>query len=155
MAAVSQPAVTYLTQVSECERGRLEIGRARSNIESMISRLSRLLILLAAAGVAYAGPVAACLCVAEPMDEMPCCPDDAQQQDHSNCAQPDSAVSAACDPVPTDLLPVGTQDLSPPIAISAALPPRSVRGPPASSIATPPPHHDSPPIYLLTLRLRI
>ena len=134
----------------------MEIGRARSNIESMISRLSRLLILFAAAGVAYAGPVAACVCFAEPMEEMPCCPDDARQQDHSNCAQPDSAVNAACDPVPADLLSAaGTQDLSPPVAISAALPPWSVRGPPASSSATSPPPHDSPPIYLITLRLRI
>ncbi|HEX5059408.1 MAG TPA: hypothetical protein VFV99_08620, partial [Kofleriaceae bacterium] len=121
----------------------------------MISRLSRVLILLAAAGVAYAGPVAACLCVDGPADEMPCCPDDVQQQDHSNCPQPDSEVAVACDTVPADLLPAGTQDLSPPVAISAALPPWAVHGPPVWSITTSPPHHHSPPIYLVTLRLRI
>ena len=134
---------------------RLEIGRAGSKIARMLTRFSRVLVLLAAAGVVYAGPLAACVCVAERMDEMPCCPDDAEQQDHSNCTQPDSEVNAACDTVPADLLPAGTQDLSPPIAISAALPPWSVHGPPVSSIATSLPPHDSAPIYLITLRLRI
>jgi hypothetical protein len=64
-------------------------------------------------------------------------------------------MSAACDPVPADVLSAGTPDLSPPIAISAALAPWSVHGPAASAIATAPPPHDVPPIYLITLRLRI
>jgi len=120
----------------------------------MLTRFSRALILLAAAGVAYAGPVAACLCVTEAMEQMPCCPDDARQQDQAPCAQPDSAAAVACDPVPTDLLAT-VQDLSPPVAISAGLVLPSVHGPPASSLASSPPPHDSPPIYLTTLRLRI
>jgi hypothetical protein len=121
----------------------------------MISRLSRLLIVLTAAVVAYAGPVAACLCVNEPAKEMPCCPDDVQQQDHSNCPQSDSELTAACDTVPADFVPAGTQDLSLPVALSAAPPPWVVHGPPAASIATSPPHRHSSPIYLVTQRLRI
>lgn len=144
-----------LTQVSESRRGRLETAGTGSKIGPMLTRFTRALILLAAAGAVYAGPVAACLCVAEPMEAMPCCPDDAQQQDHSNCAQPDSELNAACDPVPADILSAGTQDLSPPIAIFGALAPWSVHGPPVSAIATSPPPHNFPPIYLITLRLRI
>lgn len=120
----------------------------------MLTRFVRALILLAAAGVAYAGPVTACLCVTEPMERMPCCPDDARQQDQAPCALPDSAAAVACDPVPTDLL-AAAQDLSPPVAVSAGLVLPSVHGPPVSSLATSLPPHDSPPIYLTTLRLRI
>ena len=134
---------------------RLETGCAGGNITCMLTRFSRVLVLLAAAGVAYAGPVAACVCVAEPMEEMPCCPDDAEQQNHSDCSQLGFEANAACDTVPAELLPAGTQDLSPPVAISAVLPPWSVHGPPVPSIATSLPPHDSAPIYLITLRLRI
>ncbi len=119
----------------------------------MLTRFARALILFAAAGVVYAGPVAACLCVADATEQMPCCPDDVRQ-DQAPCAQPDSAVAVACDPVPTDLL-AAAQDLSPPVAVSAGLVLPSVHGPPASSLATSLPPHDSPPIYLTTLRLRI
>jgi hypothetical protein len=143
-----------LTHVSEFV-GRLAIGGVGSKIAQMFARFSRVLVLLAAAGVVYAGPVAACLCAAEPVRQMPCCPDDAQQQDQSDCRQPDSQANAVCDPVPVDLLAAGTLDLSPPIAISAALPSWSVHGPPRAALATFPPPHDSPPIYLITLRLRI
>ena len=121
----------------------------------MPSRLLRVLILLAVTSVAYAGPVATCLCLADPADEMPCCPDDLQQQDQSNGSQPESAVAGACDTLPADLLRAGTEDLPPPAAVLAALPPWSVHGPPASSITASPPLHDSRPIYLITLRLRI
>lgn len=121
----------------------------------MLMRFARTLILLAVAGVAYAGPLAACVCAAEPMDEMPCCPDDAQQHGQSPCTQPNE-MNAPCDAVPADLLAAGSQDLSPPIAISAALPSSWLaHGPPLTSIATTPPPHDSPPIYLITGRLRI
>ena len=122
----------------------------------MLSRFARTLILLAVAGVAYAGPVAACVCAVNPMDEMPCCPDNAQQQDQSNCTQPDSDLSTVCDPAPADVVTAGSHDLSPPIAISMVLPSSwPTRGPPAPSIATAPPPHDFPPVYLTTLRLRI
>jgi hypothetical protein len=121
----------------------------------MLTRFSRILILLAAAGVAYAGPLAACVCVAAPIDAMPCCPDAAEQLDQSDCIQPDSELNAACEPAPADLLPAGTLDLSPPIAISAALPPWAVHGPPDSSTAISRPPPEFPPIYLITLRLRI
>lgn len=121
----------------------------------MLMRFARTLFLLAVAGVAYAGPLAACVCAAEPMDEMPCCPDDAQQHGQSPCTQPDE-MNAPCDAVPADLLPVGTHDLSPPIAISSALPSLwFVRGPPLKSIASTPPPDGSSPIYLITGRLRI
>jgi hypothetical protein len=121
----------------------------------MLSRFARTLILLAVAGVAYAGPVAACVCAADAMDEMPCCPDNLQHHGQSNCPQPDSGVNAVCDPAPADFLSAGSLDLSLPIAISAALRLWFVPGPPISSIATSPSPHDSPPIYLITGRLRI
>ena len=122
----------------------------------MLMRFARTLILLAAAGVAYAGPVAACVCAADAMNEMPCCPDDVQQPGQSPCAQPDAEMNAPCDAVPADLLPTGSQDLSVPVAISAGVPSSwLVHGPPLSPTATPPPPHDSRPIYLITGRLRI
>lgn len=120
----------------------------------MLTRFTRAWILFAAAGIAYAGPIAACLCVADVMEQMPCCPDDARQQDQAPCEQPDSAAAVACNPVPTDLL-AAAQDPSPPVAVSAGLVLSSVHGPPASSLATSLPPHASPPIYLTTLRLRI
>lgn len=121
----------------------------------MLTRFTRVLILLAAAGVTYAGPLAACLCAVAATQQMPCCPDDAQQLDQSVCMQPDSAASVTCDPVATDLLSTGTYDLAPPIAFAATQLPSFVHDPPTPSIAIAPPPHASPPIYLTTLRLRI
>ena len=122
----------------------------------MLGRFSRILLLVAAAGVAYAGPVAACVCAAAAfMSEMPCCPDEAQPPDQSKCAQPDAELRAACDPVPADGLAAGTHDVFPPIALSAAPLPQLVHGPPRSALAAPLASHQSPPLYLTTLRLRI
>jgi hypothetical protein len=149
------PLSARLTHVSEFAGGGLARAGARGTIGAMLARFSRILILLAVAAVVYAGPVAACVCAAELAPEMSCCPDDAQQQDRSDCMQSDSAASAVCDPVPADLLAAGMPDLSPPIAIAAAPPPWSVHGPPPAALATSPPPHDSPPVYLVTLRLRI
>lgn len=156
LVRTARDAGTYPpNRIVDCDLTRLEIDPDGSKIGPMSSRLLRVVILLAVTGVAYAGPVATCLCLADPVDEMPCCPDDVQQQDQSNALPPESAAAVACDTVPADLLRAGTDELPPPAAVSAALSPWSVHGPPASSIAVSPPLHDSRPIYLITLRLRI
>jgi hypothetical protein len=118
------------------------------------SRFSRHLIALAAVCVMYAGPVVACVCTAQAAMEMPCCPDQ-QASDHSNCTLPDSVVGDVCDPVPADVLSGGSFDLSPPVAIFAGLLPLwSSARPPPVPIPTRSLTNHSPPIYLVTLRLR-
>src|SRR5882672_1507657 len=101
----------------------------------------------------YAGPVAACVGCAHAATEMPCCPD--QAPDHSNCALPDSQAGTVCDPVPAQLLAGGSFDLSVPVAISNAVVPlwSAARAPPVPIPIRRLANH-SPPIYLVTLRLR-
>jgi hypothetical protein len=121
----------------------------------MPSRFARALTVLAAMAVLYAGPIAACICVDEPMPAMPCCPDDLQDSDQATQLPADLASYSDCTFVPADLLPSGPQDLPSPIAISSAIPPEwSPRAPPEPRIHRSPTHCYSPPIYLVTLRLR-
>jgi hypothetical protein len=121
----------------------------------MASRFARTFAVFTAMGLLYAGPVAACICVDEPMPAMPCCPDDPQDSDQTTHASPDLTSYSACTLVPADLLPSGPQDLPSPVAISgtAALE-WSPRAPPAVWVPRPQEPHESPPIYLVTLRLR-
>jgi hypothetical protein len=119
------------------------------------SRFTRMLTVLAAMAVLYAGPVAACICVDEPMPAMPCCPDDLQDSDQARQLPADLASYADCTLVPADLLPSGPQDLPPSVAISSAVPPEwSPRAPPEPRVRRAPTHYQSLPIYLVTLRLR-
>ena len=120
----------------------------------MPSRFARALTVLAAMAVLYAGPVAACICVDQPMPEMPCCPGDPQDSEATQLPA-DLASYSDCTFVPADLLPCGPQDLPSPVAISSAIPPEwSPRAPPEPRLRTSPTHYHSPPIYLVTLRLR-
>jgi hypothetical protein len=106
-------------------------------------------------GLLYAGPVAACICVDEPMPEMPCCPDDGQDENQTIPLPADIASYSSCAFVPADLLPSSSPDLPAPVAIAfAPLPEWSSHVPPSALIPSPPERHDSPPIYLVTLRLR-
>jgi hypothetical protein len=118
-----------------------------------LSRISRLLVALAAFCVLYAGPVAACVCAMDSMPEMPCCPD--QGPDVSDCAQPDAQVGSACDPLSADALTSASFDfVGLPAWVAAPIRLWSTNGPPRVPI--PDRHlirHD-PPLYLVTLRLR-
>ena len=118
-----------------------------------LPRSFRWLIALAALCVAYAGPVAACVCAkGAPMD-MPCCPD--QHADQSNCQQPDSHAAAVCEPAAAQVLSSVSFDVYVPAAnFAVASPLWSVHGPPLLPTPHPQSVHDSPPIYLVTLRLR-
>jgi hypothetical protein len=119
----------------------------------MLSRFARTFAVLAAMSLLYAGPVAACICVDEPMPAMPCCPDDPQDSDQLSVPA-DVASYSACTLVPADLLP-GSQDLPSPVAISSAAPPEwSPRAPPAVGVAPSQEPYRSPPTYLVTLRLK-
>ena len=121
----------------------------------MPRRFARVLTVLAAMAVLYAGPVAACICVDQPMPEMPCCPDDRQDSDQATQLPANLASSSDCTFVPADLLPSGPQDLPSPVAISSVIPPEwSLRAPPEPWVHRSPPRYHSPPIYLVTLRLR-
>ena len=121
----------------------------------MIAPLGRGTFLLITLGILCSGPVAACVCAEEPAPAMPCCPDDPQSLDHSKHGQPNSVIDTACDPMSADLLSAGSQDLPPPIGISSATqPPWSTHGPPSPRILALQQPYDSPPIYLVTLRLR-
>lgn len=141
--------------LEHCEVVDLAIHRAGGTIGRMIKRLARSTVLLLILSVVYSGPVAACVCADEPMPEMPCCPDDPQRADHSDSMHTGFAFDPACEPAPADVLPAGTQDIPAPAAISSgAPPPWLTHGPPAVQIPAFPEPFDSPPIYLVTLRLR-
>lgn len=121
----------------------------------MTGRFARVLTVLAAMGILYSGPVAACICIDEPMPEMPCCPDDPQDSDRATHLPADLASYSNCAFVPSDLLPSGAQDLPSPVAISSAVPPEwSPRAPPEPWVRRSLADYPSPPIYLVTLRLR-
>ena len=116
-------------------------------------RLGRTVVLLLTLGVLYSGPVAACVCADDLMPAMPCCPD---QPDfgHSGLGLLDSHVTA-CNPAPANLLPAASPELPAAIAISSAAPPGwPTHGPPPILVPADPGPHISPPIYLVTLRLR-
>jgi hypothetical protein len=105
----------------------------------MFSRWSRFLIALIAFCVMYAGPVAACICAMNSMSAMPCCPD--QGPDASDCVQPDSQVSGACDPISADALTSVPFDFAPPLMVVVSLELSDYGGPPRVPI--PARHHES------------
>ena len=119
-----------------------------------MSRLARTLVIVVVAAILHAGPVAACVCADQMPPDMPCCPDQPQDARHFNAGLPNS-MDVACSPVAAELLQSGTQDLPAPAAL-----PTSIRrawithGPPPLALRPPAVPHDTPPIYLVTLRLR-
>ena len=119
----------------------------------MLSRFYRCLIALIAFCVMYAGPVAACVCAMDSMSAMPCCPD--QGLDASDCAQPDSQVSSACDPISADALTSVPFDLAPPLMLVVSVAVSDYGGPPRVPIPTRHQESNDTPLYLATLRLRV
>jgi hypothetical protein len=134
---------------------RLATHELRSSIGHMIAPSGRATFVLIALGILCSGPVAACVCPDEPVHAMPCCPDDVGSPDQSRHDQPDSMSAADCAPQSADLLVVGSQDVPPPVGISGgAPPPRLTHDPPPTRVLAVQQPYDSPPIYLVTLRLR-
>lgn len=122
---------------------------------NMFRRFARTFAVCAAMGLLYAGPVVACICVDEPMPAMPCCPDGPHDSDRTTQVPANVASYADCTLVPADPLPSGPQDLPSPVAIPIATPTVwSDPGPPARLLRSSEPH-ESPPVYLVTQRLRI
>jgi hypothetical protein len=112
------------------------------------------LVIVVVAAILHAGPVAACVCADQMPPDMPCCPDQPQDTGHSNVGLPHS-MNVVCSPVSADLVPAGTQDLPAPLALPTSIPPAwMTHGPPLLALRAPPVPHDTPPIYLVTLRLR-
>jgi len=130
-------------------------NRSRPAVLSVaMSRLARTLVIVVVAAILHAGPVAACVCADQMPPEMPCCPDQPQDTGHFNAGLPHS-LDATCSPVATELLSVGTQDLPAPLALPTSIPGAwMTHGPPPLALRPPPAPHNTPPIYLVTLRLR-
>lgn len=112
------------------------------------------LVAFGALCVAFAGPVAACVCAkGAPMD-MPCCPDQ-HGSNQSNCDQPDFHGAGVCNPMPAHGVSSVSFDVCFAVAnFAAASPLWSARGPPLVPIPHRQSVYDYPPIYLVTLRLR-
>ena len=130
---------------------------AGGNIAANMRFFGRIVVLMLTLGVLYSGPVAACICADEMPPSMPCCPDDLPNSGHSGHSDfgLPGTVAAACDPAPADLLPAGSFELSPPLAISSGAPPPWQTHAPPPMLAPPAPEPSTaPPIYLVTLRLR-
>lgn len=135
---------------------RLATTQPTGNIGCMLRRFGRIVVTCVVMGLLYTGPVAACICVGEPMPDMRCCPDEPQGQDQTTPKPTNLASHTSCAFVPADLLPSSSPDLPTPIAITfAPLPEWSPRAPPSAWSPASPEPHDSPPIYLVTLRLRV
>jgi hypothetical protein len=119
-----------------------------------MSRLARTLVILFVAAILHAGPVAACVCADQMPPDMPCCPDQPQDNGHLNFGLAHS-MNVACDPVAAELLQAGTLEMPAPLALPTSIPPAWLARPPAPvAFRAPPVPHDTPPIYLTTLRLR-
>lgn len=127
------------------------------NIGQMSVGTLRTTIAFLAAGLLVAGPVAACICVDTQMTEMPCCPD-ASLGDESPMPDFDAqAADPTCQPVSASSLPAGPKDLpaaAPPFT-TLAYPDYAPRAPPAYLHPDARATDTSPPIYLITLRLRV
>lgn len=119
----------------------------------MLSRSYRCLVAVIAFCVMYAGPVAACVCAMDAMAEMPCCPD--QGPDASDCDQPDSQASAACDPISAQALTSVPFDLAPPLMLVVSVRLSDYGGPPRVPLPTWRQESNDTPVYLATLRLRV
>ena len=116
-------------------------------------RCGRIVVLLLALAVLYAGPVAACVCADDlPMAEMPCCPD--QPADPSGLGL-SAEVAPACASMAASFLTVGEQALPAFVAIAEMPPAQRPRGPPLISVRSWTEPFTHPPPYLVTRRLRI
>ena len=145
-----------MNRITEAACSGLALGRSAQYHPMMfrLPRSFRWFVAFAALCLAYAGPVAACVCAKGAPVDMPCCPDQ-HGSDQSNCQQPDSDAAAACDPAPAHVLASVSFDVSFPVAnFAAASPLWSAHGPPPVPIPHRQSVHDCPPIYLVTLRLR-
>jgi hypothetical protein len=120
----------------------------------MHRRLKGLLILAAAAVLLHAGPVAACVCADAPAPAMPCCPDEPQGSTHGDHGLATTERYSACEVSAAELLVGSSPELPAPIWIAAEGPPLWTHGPPVAQTAARPAAYESPPIYLVTLRLR-
>ena len=144
-----------MTGVPERHVRRLQFTDRGVTSVVMFSRFRRTFAICTAVGVLCAGPIAACICVDEPMPAMPCCPDEPQDSKQTTHAPADLASYSDCAVVPADLLPPGPQDFPSPIAISSAAAPEWLpRAPPAVWLPRSREPYVSPPIYLVTQRLR-
>ena len=117
-------------------------------------RLHRTLIASMLLGILCTGPVAACICADVPMPPMPCCPDDAGSG-HDHHALGAAAGDENCDATSIEQVS-GAKYGSLPLmaAASHAAPIARLPRPTRLSSAPRPKPHPSPPIYLVTLRLR-
>jgi hypothetical protein len=119
----------------------------------MLRRFASPILVLGALGILFSGPVAACVCADEPVAPMPCCPEDGGSAGHADHGVlPD--VDRACDPQSADALRPGSPDLPQPVVFANELPFWHTSDAPAQPPLVEPAPYNSPPIYLLTLRLR-
>jgi hypothetical protein len=120
----------------------------------MSNRFTRILLVGAAAVLLHVGPVAACVCTDAPAPSMPCCPDEPEGKGHGDHGYPATEGYSACELVAVDVAGASKQELPAPICIASAPSPLWVHGPPVVRQATQQAPYESPPIYLVTLRLR-
>jgi hypothetical protein len=119
-----------------------------------MQRFGRAILFALAFAILYSGPVAACVCAGDqPMSAMPCCPDQADHAGQHDLGMP-ASLDTACGPVAVSLLPAGVQDVPAIVAPEPAPEPWRNRAPPPLPAIAPRPPLDTPPIYLVTLRLR-
>jgi hypothetical protein len=113
-------------------------------------------IAFLAAWLLVAGPVAACICVDTQMAEMPCCPD-SSMSDESPMPDFDApAADLTCQPVSASPLPASPNDLPAALPfVTLSYPDFAPRAPPAYLRPVYRAADTSPPIYLVTLRLRV
>jgi hypothetical protein len=102
------------------------------------------------------GPVAACICIDGPMAmaDMPCCPDGPMDGSDFDTPGP-FFTDVACDFVPGNPIPASPTDLPAALVGASHFPaPVNARAPPP--VLAPPERYSdsSPPIYLITLRIR-
>jgi hypothetical protein len=120
----------------------------------MRSRLHRTLVAFMMLGILCTGPVAACICADAPMPPMPCCPDDAGSG-HDHHALGAAADDAGCAATSIEQASGAKYDGMPLMAaVSHAAPIATLPRPIRLSSAPRLKPHPSPPIYLVTLRLR-
>jgi len=113
------------------------------------------MIAFLATGLVVAGPVAACICVDDNMAEMPCCPDGSMGDESPMTDFDAQAADMACQLVPASPLPSSPHDLpEAPLVVDLAYPDFAPRAPPTCLRPDYRGATTSPPIYLVTLRLR-
>ncbi len=126
-----------------------------------LTRIRQVIAILVAGSVLHAGPVAAYLCMTQPMSMASCCPDSPNSPDsvhqhgsHEPAPQPDALTF--CCPDGEEALPAASPDLPDPVFVIAEIVTVvDVTGRDQSlPIAHVRPWAQGPPIYLATRRLR-